>query len=640
MTDIRSALNFFRPQLLATPFLTATLLLAQSPAVLTIHADKPLHAVSPTLYGLMTEEINYSYDGGLYPEMVRNRTLRDGGWEQQDWQLIQNAAAGGAMAMDKTTGPSAALPNSLRLTATTASQAQPVGVRNNGFWGYPLRPETAYSASLYARADSASLGAVTLSLVNNATGKAVASATLPTIGTDWKQYSATLRTGQIIPSTDNHLEITVAHPGSLWMTLVSVFPPTYRNRPNGFRIDLMQRMAGLHPAFLRFPGGNYLEGDHISERYDWKKTIGPMVDRPTHPSPWSYHSSDGLGLLEFFEWCEDLDMQPVLAVYAGYSMKQEHVTPGKDLEPYVQDALDEIEYATGGPDTKWGAERVRDGHPAPFKISYLEIGNEDEFDRSKSYDGRFAQFFDAIKAKYPALPLIATAPVTSRKPDVIDDHYYKSAEEFFTDTHHYDNSDRNGPKIFVGEYATMEGTPTADFGAALGDAAWLTGLERNSDLVAISSYAPMLVNVNPGGMQWHPDLIGYDGLHSYGSPSYYALALFASHLGDQVPQSEITGAGPRVFDSVTERKSDGTIFVKLVNASPTTQRLHIQLQGASSVAPTAKLIRLHAATTADTNSIANPSHIVPSETTVPVSGETIDHPIPGYTVEVLEIKTK
>lgn len=621
------------------PLAAASLLVAQAPAVLTIHADQPLHAVSPTLYGLMTEEINYSYDGGLYAEMVRNRTLRDGGWEQQDWTLVQNAAAGATMSRDRTTGPSAALTNSLKLAVTAASAAEPAGVRNNGFWGYALRPMTEYKASLYAKADSSALGPLTLSLVNNQTGKAVASATIPALSADWKPYSVTLRTGAITPSTDNHLELTVTHPGMLWMTLVSVFPPTYHNRPNGNRIDLMQKMADLHPQFLRFPGGNYLEGNHLADWYDWKKTIGPLVDRPTHPSPWSYHSSDGLGLLEFFEWCEDLNMKPVLAVYAGYSLEHEHIAPGKDLAPYVQDALDEIEYATGGPETKWGAERVRDGHPAPFAIPYVEIGNEDWFDPSHTYDARFAQFYDAIKAKYPAIQLIATAPITSRKPDVLDDHYYKSAEEFFADTHHYDKADRSGPKIFVGEYATMEGTPTGDFGAALGDAAWLTGLERNSDLVVMASYAPMFVNVNPGGMQWHPDLIGYDGMTSYGSPSFYALSLFAAHLGDTVPVSAITGAGPRLFYSVTERKSDGRLFLKLVNAAPQSQSLSIQLEG-SAAHGSGTLIRLHGATTAATNSLTHPRDVVPVSSSLALAGSTLAHTIPGYSVEVLEMPTR
>ena len=613
---------------------------AAKPAVLSVQVDKSLHSVSPTLYGMMTEEINFSYDGGLYPEMVRNRTLRDRNWNQQDWLVVQNASAGAAFERDKTTGPSAALNDSIKLTVTSASVEEPAGLRNMGYWGYPLRPDITYKGSLYAKTDSAGLGPLHWNLVSNKTGKSVASAEVPSIGSDWKQYTITLHTGKIEASEAYHLELTLTKPGTVWMTLVSLFPPTYKDRVNGNRIDLSEMLAGLHPAFLRFPGGNYLEGDHISERYDWKKTIGPLVDRPTHPSPWNYHSSDGLGLIEFMEWCEDLHMNLVLAVYGGYSMKQEHVEPGKDLEPYVQDALDEIEYATGGTDTKWGAERAKDGHPAPFKVAYVEVGNEDQFDESGSYDGRFKQFHDAIKAKYPDLQLIATAPIKSVKPDVLDDHFYLSSEKYFDDIHHYDKFDRNGPKIFMGEYATMEGSPTGDFGAALGDAAWLTGVERNSDVVVMSSYAPLLVNVHNGGMQWHPDLIGYDGLTSYGSPSYYVLSLFASHLGDQVPESSLTGAGPRVAYSVTHQQASGKVFIKVVNGSPTAQPLEIDLSGIGSMTGPAKLWRLHALSPADTNTITDPKHIVPVESTLPVTGTKLKHILPGYSFELIELSTR
>jgi alpha-N-arabinofuranosidase len=609
------------------------------PAVLTIQVDKPLHSVSPMLYGMMTEEINYSYDGGLYPEMVRNRTLRDGNWNEQDWLLLQNAAAGAKFERDKTTGPSTALTDSIKLAVTSASAKEPAGVRNMGFWGYPLRPDTSYKFSLYAKADNGGLP-LYVNLVSNKTGQSVAHALLAAIGSEWKQYEATLKTGKIEASEAYHLELTVEQPETLWFTLVSVFPPTYHNRENGNRIDLMEKLAGLHPAFLRFPGGNYLEGDHINERYEWKKTIGPLVDRPTHPSPWNYHSSDGLGLLEFLEWCEDLKMAPVMAVYGGYSMRQEHVEPGKDLEPYVQDALDEIEYATGSTDTKWGAERAKDGHPAPFKLAYVEIGNEDFFDKSKSYDGRFKQFHDAIKAKYPDLGLIATAPVTSVKPDVVDDHFYLSAENYFNDIHHYDKTDRNGPKIFMGEYATMEGSPTADFGAALGDAAWLTCVERNSDVVIMSSYAPLLVNVHNGGMQWHPDLIGYDGLSSYGSPSYYVLSLFAGKIGNTVPESSLEGAGPRVAYSVTTDDKTGKVYLKIVNGVATAQEVEIDLSGVKAIAGPVKVTKLHAMSPADTNTITEPKHIVPVESTLAAEGTKVKLALSGYTFEVLEIETK
>jgi alpha-N-arabinofuranosidase len=634
--------TFARPAALVALALLAAALHAQAPtATLTIHADQPVSKVSPTLYGLMTEEINYSYDGGLYAEMVRNRTF-GANWDGiQHWFLVEAGNAQAAITADKQTGPSQALPSSLRIDVKQADAHNQAGVLNDGWWGMPLRPSTTYEGSFYAKAASADLGSVTVSLVANQSGKTVASAQVAAIGTEWKQYPFTLKTGAIEPSAAYHLALTVAHPGTLWLNLVSLFPPTYHDRANGNRIDLMEKLAAMHPAFLRFPGGNYLEGDHINERYEWKKTIGPLVDRPTHPSPWRYHSSDGLGLLEFLEWCEDLKMQPVLAVYAGYSMMQEHVKPGADLDPYVQDALDEIEYVSGGTDTKWGAIRAQNGHPQPFKLTYVEIGNEDWFDKSNSYDGRYAQFYKAIKAKYPDLQLIATTPVKSVRPDVVDDHYYVRATKFFEDATHYDKADRSGPKIFVGEWATREGSPTPNFGAALGDAAWMTGMERNSDLVVMAAYAPLLVNVNPGGMQWETDLIGYDAMRSYGSPSYWAQVMFAKYLGDETlgakfEDSALDTANPRFFYSVTRDAAKKRLYLKLVNASSTPQPVEIDFPGAK-LAAKGTLISLSAQSTQATNSIDQPNQIVPVETALNGVSGHLRHTVPGYAIQVIEL---
>jgi alpha-N-arabinofuranosidase len=621
----------------AAAILDAACVVAQAPpAVLTIHADQPVSKVSPSLYGLMTEEINYSYDGGLYAEMVSNRTFRTDWAGIFNWMQVENGNARATMTADEQTGPSGALKTSLRIDVKHADPQNQAGVLNEGYWGMAVRPDTTYKGSFYAKAGSGDLGAVTVSLINNASGKAVATATVPAISTAWKQYEFTLKTGAIQASAANHLVITVGHAGTLWLDLVSLFPPTYHDRANGNRIDLMEKLAAMHPAFLRFPGGNYLEGDHIAERYEWKKTIGAMVDRPTHPSPWSYHSSDGLGLLEFLEWCEDLKMQPVMAVYAGYSMAQEHVNPGPDLEPYVQDALDEIEYATGGVDTKWGAVRAKGGHPQPFKLTYVEIGNEDNFDKSGSYDGRYAQFYKAIKARYPELQLIATMPVKGIRPDVIDDHYYVRATKFYEDAAHYDKTDRNGPKIFVGEWATKEGSPTPNFDAALGDAAWMTGLERNSDIIVMAAYAPLLVNVNPGGMQWAPDLIGYDALRSYGSPSYYAQVLFASHQGDQTLGSKLEGAGDRFFYSITRDSAKKRLYLKLVNASSTPQPVEIEFAGAR-LAATGTLVSLNAHSTQATNTMEQPNAIVPVETALRGVSNHLHHTMPGYSIQLIQL---
>jgi alpha-L-arabinofuranosidase len=608
-----------------------------APANLTIHADQPVANVSPTLYGLMTEEINHSYEGGLYSELIQNGTFR-GDWSGiLDWYLVQGGGSSAKMSEDRTAGLSAALPYSLHLEVDGASPKSPAGILNNGFWGIPVKANTTYHGTIYAKTDTADIGPVTVSLVADQSGKVLASTVIADVGTTWADHHFVLNTGAVdVVSTANHFQITVAHAGSLWLNLATLFPPSYHDRSNGTRIDLMQKLAAMHPAFLRFPGGNYVEGDRIADWYDWKKTVGPLVNRPGHPSPWNYWSTDGFGLLEFLEWCEDLHMQPVLAVYAGYSLKGQHVTPGPDLDPYVQSALDEIEYATGGANTTWGSRRVADGHPEPFHITYVEIGNEDWFDKSGSYDARFAQFAKAIRAKYPELQLIATAPVTLEKPDVLDEHYYLRASQFFDDVAHYDKTDRNGPKIFVGEWATREGTPTPNLGAALGDAAWMTGMERNSDIIVMASYAPLLINVNPGASQWVPDLIGYDALRSYGSPSYYAQAMFASKLGDKKPASELNGGSSRFFYSATEDTAKKRLYIKLVNASSDAQSVKINLPGVSAGSD-GQITVLSGKDTQATNSIDHPANIFPVDKPLAFTGNTLMYDAPAYSVQVLDV---
>ena len=609
-------------------------------ATIDIQVDKPLHGVSPTLYGLMTEEINYSYDGGLYAEMVRNRTFQDHDWSGiAHWNIEHIGNSVASMDIDPKDGPSEALQHSLLVNIKQADSANPAGVRNEGYWGMAVRPNTGYKGSLYAKTDTADLGSLSISLVDERTGKTLAATTVSGVSQKWAQYKFALTTGKVEATSQAHLLLTAEHAGKLWLDVVSLFPPTYNNHPNGNRADLMEMMAAMHPKFLRMPGGNYLEGNTIADRFPWKKTLGPLVDRPTHPGTWSYRSSDGLGLLEFLEWTEDLKIDPVLAVYAGYSLRGAHIDAGPALQPFVDEALEEIEFATGDPSTKWGQVRTALGHPAPFPVKYVEIGNEDSFDKSGSYEGRYAQFYKAIKAKHPDLQLIATTPLKNMKPDVLDDHYYKHADEFFEDVKHYDTVDRNGPKIFVGEWATREGSPTTNLGAALGDAAWMTGLERNSDLVVMASYAPLFVNVNPGGMQWESDLIGYDAMSSYGSPSYYAQSMFGQYLGDEVPVSSALGGSSRFFYSVTRDASQGKVFLKLVNASSNPQPVAIQVAGAGTVSKKATMISLTGAGLASTNTMSDPTRIAPV-TSIIDAGTSFQHTMPGYSIQVLEISAK
>jgi alpha-N-arabinofuranosidase len=624
----------------------------QQSTVLRVDATKTLHAVSPMLYGLMTEEINHSYDGGLYAELIRNRIFKDNATTPVHWSVVREGGGGGAIALDRSQPLDQALPVSLRLDVAQAGKR--VGVANDGFWGNPVKPATTYRASFYAKAATEGQGPLTVDIESADGATVYAQAQVADLLTHWRLYTVTLTTAaNVSPTKEARFVISTAGPGTLWFTLVSLFPPTFNNRPNGNRGDLMELLAGMKPKFLRLPGGNYLEGDTIDTRFPWKKTLGPLSQRPGHQGCWRYRSSDGLGLLEFLEWCEDLKMEPVLAVYAGYSLKGEHAEPGPALQGFVNEALDELEYVTGAVNTKWGAERAKDGHPEPFPLTYVEIGNEDQFDRSKSYDGRFSQFYDAIKAKYPKLQLIATTAVKSRVPDVIDDHFYRSTDKMEGDTTHYDTRGRTGPKVFVGEWATRTGAwnksngePTPDMSYALSDAAWLTGLERNSDVVVMQCYAPLLVNVSPGARQWEPDLIGYDALGSYGSPSYYAQSMFSTWLGDKVVP--ITGGNipmrtpkiPALFYVATRDSKTGAIDLKMVNTAGTPQSVQINVTGAGSIMPEGLSVVLAADTPEETNTITEPAKVVPVTSKVSGLGQSFTRTLAPYSINVLQMRTR
>ena len=620
------------------PTLTGPLPVA--PASLQIDAGHPGHAVSPTFHGLMIEEINHGLDGGLYAELIQNRVFKDDATAPIHWAAVQDGGAIGTIALD-TTQPVAGteLTTSLRVTASSATGR--VGAANDGFWGIPVKPHATYRARFFAKAGAGFSGRLTAS-IESPDGKIVyARAHVPQITSQWAPYSVELHTDRVPATANARFVISTQGAGTFWLTQISLFPRTFRNRPNGNRVDLMQMMAGLSPTFMRLPGGNALEGNTIAERFQWKTTIGPLSARPGHQAPWGYRSSDGLGLLEYLEWCEDLGMMPVLDVYAGYSLNGSFIAPGAALAPFVQDALDEIEYVIGGTNTVWGARRAADGHPAPFPLEYVEIGNEDFFDRSGSYNGRFAQFYDAIKAAYPELKVIATTPVTGRTPDVLDEHFYTTPRAFQRMATRYDTFDRSGPKIFVGEYAAIEGRPTPDLQAALGDAAWLTGLERNSDLVVMVAYAPLFVNINPGASQWPNNLIGFDALRSYGSPSYHMQAMFARLAGDVVlPATLTTTGGSQLFQSVTQDSWTKTMFLKLVNAAGSPQPLRVTTTGAGKLARRARATILTSTSPQDTNTLSAPNRVVPTTRTITGIDHDFNLTLPPYSITVLEIDTR
>ena len=627
-------------------------LLLQEPARLTLDLASPGIKVSPSLYGHMTEEINYSYDGGLYAELVRNRAFLDDAKRPAHWTAVGD----GATISLEASGLSKARPTALLVRG---------GVANDGYWGIPVKPSTAYNLSIWAKSDAAGPISATIETPDGST--VFAKADVKGVSGEWRKLSAVLKTsGSVNSSKDGRLVLRTGAARSVWLAQVSLFPPTFKGRPNGNRPDLMKMLVDMKPKFLRFPGGNYLEGSTPADYFPWKKTVGPIEERAGHRSPWGYRSTDGMGLLEFLLWCEDSGAKPLLAVYAGYALNGQYVKAGPELEPFVQEALDEIEYVTGGPNTKWGAQRIKDGHPKPFPLEWVEIGNEDGFDKSGSYEGRFVQFFDAIKAKYPSIKVISSTggkdylgakfPINQRKPDLWDEHYYSEAWDMMGMANKYDSYDRSGPKVFVGEWAAHDTVapwtagakagPTPNMKCTLGDAAFMTGLERNSDVVEMACYAPLLVNVNPGGRQWSLNLIGYDNLNVFGSPSYHAQKLFSENLGDRtvpismssVPtQTQGNKSLPALFSSATRDSKTGNIFLKIVNPLPTSQVVAFEIKGGN--------IRQDGTMTVlsgepkTVNTIAEPTKIAPMTSKVSGLGSRFRQTLPAYSVAVLTLRS-
>lgn len=642
---------------------------------LTLRLDKAEKEVSPMLYGLMTEEINYSYEGGLYTQLVPNPSFADmfnprggrrGGRPNQNaprftvrperWQLTDTVKV--RVRQNRQQGINDANPTSLIVNCEQAG----LGIVSEGYWGFPIRKSTSFKGAIYAKTPTANnnenvspVKSLTIVLKSADGSTTYAETKVSGFTNEWKKFDIQLNTSATQADTkDARLFIIANESGSIELTRVTLFAPSFKGRKNGLRVDLMEMMAEMRPKFLRFPGGNYLEGNNFANRFDWKQTIGNPDERPGHQSPWGYRSTDGLGLLEFCQWAEDTGGEPVVGVFAGYVLNGDHLD-GEYIKPFIQDALDEIEYIMGDASTKWGAVRSRDGHPEPFPLHYVEIGNEDFFDRSGSYPNRFKMFYEAIKARYPQLQIISTVGYNALKSnaipnpvvDVIDEHYYRNAFDMYRNAFQYDRYDRNGPKIFCGEWATREGSPTTNMNAALGDAAWMSCMERNSDICIMSCYAPLFVNVEPGAMQWASDLIGYDVLNAYGSPSYWAQVMFSKYLGNRIVPVEATDIPKQtldrndeanaVFYTATTDTKDGKTYLKLVNAVGNSQKLTIKLDGAKKVKSKAKKIELKSARPEDTNSIDKPRNIVPQESTQKV-GKQFPITLAPYSITVLVLE--
>ena len=506
--------------------------------VLEIDIDGPKRPISRMLYGVFYEDINYAGDGGLYAELVRNRSFEHlQRWE--GWGRI-NDQDSGRIAVENTEPLNDNNRNYVRLESDNTGRN--LALINYGYGGIAIREGGTYDFSVYARCDGFD-GRLLVSL-EDSQGRVVGEASVSGITGDWQRYKAEIQASET--SDRGRLVIRVNEPGTVFLDMVSLFPrDTWMGRENGLRSDLVEMLADLKPAFIRFPGGCIVEGNSIVNAYRWKDTIGDVAARKTNSNLWGYYQSYGLGFHEYFLLCEDLGAEPVPILNAGLScqVRGAQYVPMNQLDEWVQDALDLIEYAKGPVDSPWGSVRAANGHPEPFNLEYLGIGNENW---GPEYHKRYEVFHKAIKEKYPDIKLISGSGVAYDGPDydiakrwaesigvdVFDEHMYCPPQWFFSNADRYDDYERGEMVIFVGEYAAHGTGRRNNLEAALAEAAFMTGLERNSDIVHMTAYAPLFNKV--GSSQWTPDLIWFNNTDVYGTPSYYVQKMFGTSLGDIV----------------------------------------------------------------------------------------------------------
>jgi len=506
------------------------------PAKITVRADRPGHAIPSTLWGIFFEDINLSADGGIYPELIRNRSFEDSE-QPAAWELVRREGAEAAMEIDSSVPLNPFNRRSLKLT-----WKGDVALENGGYWGMNIVSGERYGLRLAVRGAGGFTGPLTIRL-ESASGTELARGEITGLTDKWKPFECELTAQGGDPQ--GRFAIAFSGQGTVWLDMVSLLPKKTWGR-SGLRPDLCEMLDQLRPAFVRFPGGCWVEGDDMAHMYNWKKTIGDPAHRTPLWNIWQYWATHGLGYHEYLQLSEDLRAEPLFCINVGMSHRE--VVPMDQMGPWVQDALDAIEYANGPTNSVWGALRARNGHPAPFGLKYIEIGNENG---GPAYNERWALFHQAIKARHPEIRLIANVWGGYPRdviPEIVDEHYYNNPEFFIRQAALYDQYDRKGPKVFVGEYAVTSGAGQGNLRGAIGEAAFMTGMERNSDVVIMAAYAPLFCNANH--KRWPINLINFDSTRAFGLPSYYVQQLFSRHRGDatlpvevESPMAEVKASG-------------------------------------------------------------------------------------------------
>lgn len=601
---------------------------------ITINTSKKGADIPETMYGLFFEDINFGADGGLYAEKIKNRSFEFAN-PLQGWSIAGKVEV-------KDDGPFERNPHYVELKGTGHNDKH-TAIVNEGFFGVSFEKDSVYDFSVYARVPDGGTAKIEVQLINEAThgsNQTYAAKKIELSGSEWKKYTCELVPSKTI--VKGQLRIFLKKPeNTVDLEHISLFP---RNNVNGLRTDLVQRLADLKPGVFRFPGGCIVEGTDLATRYQWKNTVGDPENRPLNENRWQYtfthhffpdyYQTYGLGFYEYFVLSEILGAAPLPVLNVGLACQYQnhdmsaHV-PVNELDPYIQDALDLIEFANGPVTSKWGALRAEMGHPAPFNMKYLGVGNEQW---GPEYVERLEPFVKAIRSKYPEIKIIGSSGPDSEgdkfeylwpemkkvKVDLVDEHFYRPDEWFLSQGTRYDDYDRKGPKVFAGEYACHTKDYNQNhFGAALSEAAFMTGLERNADVVEMATYAPLFAHVD--GWQWRPDMIWFDNLRSMPTASYFVQQMYSLNKGDQVvpttmdkkPVAGLEGQDG-LFATTAYDKATSEYIVKLVNTSDAAQTVKLDFKGLKKKFDSAKVTSFHAEDK-DENTLDNPDAVKPHE---------------------------
>lgn len=636
---------------------------AQETDVMVVQANKIGAEIQPTMYGHFLEDINFAADGGLYAELVKNRSF-EFPQNLMGWMTFGNVAL-------KDDGPFERNPHYVRLSPA-GHGAKCTGIENEGFFGIGVKAGEGYRFSVWARGENQKIRVELVNTASMGESQVMTSDVMEINSREWRKYEMVVTPKETFAKA--HLRIYLVSDGSVDLEHVSLFPvDTWKGRKNGLRKDLAQALADTKPGVFRFPGGCIVEGTDLATRYNWKNSVGPVENRPLNENRWNYtfqhrlypdyFQSYGMGFFELFQLAEDMGAEPLPVVNCGLACQYQnnsedaHVKVA-DLGSYVQDALDLIEFANGDTTTEWGRLRAEMGHAAPFNLKFIAVGNEQW---GEEYPARLKVFVEAIRKAYPDIKIIGSSGPNSEgkdfeylwpemrklKVDLVDEHFYRPEDWFLASGNRYDNYDRKGPKVFAGEYAChARGKKWNHFHASLLEAAFLTGVERNADVVHMATYAPLFAHVE--GWQWRPDLIWYDNLRSVRSCSWHVQSLYGHNRGTNVvpltmDKKAVSGQPGQngLFASAVWDEPSKTYIVKVVNTSDKARKIRLEFKGLKKSAALAdgKCLVFHSDNPDADNTLDNPSLIVPQEKALDVDGHVVETEVGPATFVVYKVPT-